>query len=45
METGEANLSQVSLKIKYTFCFREACVLFKAGKNHNGYFTSEDLLA
>ncbi|KAF8637426.1 hypothetical protein AX16_010820, partial [Volvariella volvacea WC 439] len=22
----------------------EACVIFKAGKNHDGYFTAEDLL-
>jgi hypothetical protein len=28
-----------------TFVFREAWVNFKAGKNHDGYFGAEDLLA
>jgi hypothetical protein len=28
-----------------TFVFREAWIVFKAGKNHDGYFNAEDLLA
>lgn len=27
-----------------TFVFREAQILFKAGKNRDGYFSAEDLL-
>jgi len=30
---------------KFHLFFREARVIFKPGKNHNGYFSAKDLLA
>ena len=30
--------------LSLTFVFREAWIIFKAGKNHDGYFDAEDLL-